>query len=100
MFDYYRQYKDGEISGKVFRRRMAPIRLQVEAVLARAAQVKIKRLSGSCENILAHREALWTFVEWSQRTTTRRGNCAGSCSGADAASVRRASGETASPSAS
>lgn len=36
MFDYYRQFKDGEISGKVFRRRMAPIRLQVEAVLTRA----------------------------------------------------------------
>jgi len=63
MFDYYRQYKDGEISGKVFRRRMAPIRLQVEAVLQRAARAKIKPLSGSCENILAHREALWTFVD-------------------------------------
>jgi len=63
MFDYYRQFKDGEISREVFRRRMAPIRLQVEAVLTRAAQAKIKRLSGSCENILAHREALWTFVD-------------------------------------
>lgn len=63
MFDYYRQFKDGEISGKVFRRRMAPIRLQVEAVLTRAVGAKIKRLSGSCENILAHREALWTFVD-------------------------------------
>jgi transposase len=63
MFDYYRQYKAGEISRKIFGRRMAPIRLQVEAVLARAAQAKIKRLSGSCENILDHRQALWTFVD-------------------------------------
>jgi transposase len=63
LFDYYRQYKDGQISRAVFGRRMAPIRLQVEAVLERAARAKIKRLSGSCENILAHREALWTFVD-------------------------------------
>lgn len=63
MFDYYRQYKDGEIPRDVFRQRMAPIRLQVEAVLQRAVRAKIKRLSGSCENILAHREALWTFVD-------------------------------------
>jgi transposase len=63
LFDYYRLYKDGQISRKTFLRRMAPLRVQVEAVLARAAQAKIKLLSGSCENILAHREALWTFVD-------------------------------------
>jgi transposase len=63
LFDYYRAYKDGQISRKTFRQRMDPVRVQVEAVLTRAAQTKIKRLSGSCENILAHREALWTFVD-------------------------------------
>jgi transposase len=63
LFDYYSAYKDGKISRKTFLRRMAPLRVQVEAVLARAAQAKIKRLSGSCENILAHRDALWTFVD-------------------------------------
>ncbi len=53
MFDYYRQHKDGEIPRDVFRQRMAPIRLQVEAVPQRAVRAKIKRLSGSCDNILA-----------------------------------------------
>lgn len=63
MFDYYRAYKQGEISRRTFRRRMAPLQVQIEAVLVRAAKAKIKRLSGSCKDILAHRAALWTFVE-------------------------------------
>jgi len=63
LFDYYRAWKGGQISRFTFRQRMAPLRVQVEAVLVRAAQAKIKRLSASCENILAHREALWTFVD-------------------------------------
>lgn len=63
LFDTYRAYKDGKISRRTFRQRMAPLRVQVEAVLQRAANANIKRLSGSCRDILAHREALWTFVD-------------------------------------
>src|SRR5258706_11065683 len=42
---------------------MAPVRLQLEALLERAVAAKVRDLSGSCEDILEHREALWTFVE-------------------------------------
>jgi transposase len=63
LFDYYRAYKDGQIAVGTFRQRMAPVRVQVEAVLERAAKANIRRLSGSCVDILAHREALWTFVD-------------------------------------
>jgi transposase len=63
LFDYYRAYKGGQLSRRVFQQRMAPLRLQVEAVLERAAKAKLKGVSGSCENILAHRAALWTFVD-------------------------------------
>jgi transposase len=63
LFDTYRLYKDGKISRRTFRQRMAPLRLQVEAVLQRAVDANIKRLSGSCRDILDHREALWTFVD-------------------------------------
>jgi len=63
LFDYYRAYRGGQISAATFRQRMAPVRVQVEAVLERAAHANIRRLSGSCANILAHREALWTFVD-------------------------------------
>ena len=63
LFATYRAYKDGKICGRTFRHRMAPVRVQFEAVLEQAAQANIKRLSGSCKNMLAHREALWTFVD-------------------------------------
>lgn len=63
LFDTYRAYKDGKISPRTFRHRMAPVRVQFEAVLEQAAQAEIKRLSGSCKNMLAYREALWTFVD-------------------------------------
>jgi transposase len=35
----------------------------MEAVLAKAVAADIARLSGSCADILAHKHALWTFVE-------------------------------------
>jgi transposase len=42
---------------------MRPIQRDVERALERGAAADIDRLSGSCTDILAHREALWTFVE-------------------------------------
>jgi transposase len=62
MFESYWMYKEERLSNAGFRVRMAPLQKQFEAVLARAAAAGIKGLSGSCEDILAHREALWTFV--------------------------------------
>jgi transposase len=62
MFEYYWAYKDGRISIQRFRTLMAPVQKQFEEALVRAAGAGIKGLSGSCQNILGHREALWTFV--------------------------------------
>ena len=42
---------------------MAPVRGQMEAALARAVASGINGLSGSCADILAHKGALWTFVD-------------------------------------
>jgi transposase len=63
LFETYHVFIAGEISRRVFRERMAPLRLQVEALLAKAAAANIKRLSGSCQNIIDHKEALWNFVD-------------------------------------
>jgi transposase len=63
VFDYWHQYQDGEVSRAELRRRIAPVRLHLEAVLRRAESAKIRRVSGSCADILAHQQALWTFVE-------------------------------------
>jgi transposase len=63
LFDYWHDYKAGKLDGATFRAWMAPVRAQVEAVLARAVASDIDNLAGSCANILEHRVALWTFID-------------------------------------
>jgi transposase len=63
LFEYWSQLRDGHLSRVTFVERMAPVRRQLEAVLERAVAAKIRGVSGSCADILEHREALWTFVE-------------------------------------
>lgn len=63
LFEYWHDYKAGKLDRATFRAWMAPVRLQVEDLLARAVASNIDRLSGSCANILAHKLALWTFVD-------------------------------------
>lgn len=63
IFDYWSMFRERRLSRAELIARMAPVRLQVEALLERAVAKDIKGLSGSCEDILEHREALWTFVE-------------------------------------
>lgn len=63
LFDYWSRFRGGQLDRATLAARFAPVRPLVEALLARAAAAKVKGLSGSCEDILEHREALWTFVE-------------------------------------
>jgi len=63
LFDYWSRFRGGRLSRATLIERMAPVRLQVEALLERAVAANVRGLSGSCADILEHREALWTFVE-------------------------------------
>jgi transposase len=63
LFEYWHDYKAGKLDRTTFRAWMAPLRTQVEELLARAVASNIDRLSGSCADILEHKFALWTFVE-------------------------------------
>lgn len=63
LFEYWNDYRYGDLGRDVFRAWMAPVRQQVEALLERAVAADIAGLSGSCADILEHRPALWTFVE-------------------------------------
>ena len=63
IFKHWYSLKDGTLSRGEFRELMAPVRLQVEALLKRAANLKLRHVSGSCEDMLEHRAALWTFVD-------------------------------------
>ena len=62
VFDYWRGFKDGELDRTKLAARMKPVQQHFEAVLERAVAANIERVSGSCTNILAHRDALWNFV--------------------------------------
>jgi transposase len=62
VFDYWHQYQDGKINKTTFQKWMEPVQSNFEASLERAVDAKIEKLSGSCANILAHKQALWTFI--------------------------------------
>jgi len=63
IFDYWHDFKAGKLSRETFAAWMAPVRQQVETLLAQAAAAGIAGLSGSCADILEHKAALWTFVD-------------------------------------
>jgi transposase len=63
VFTYWHQLKDGKIDRRTFRQYLRPIRARVEELLERGAKLGAPRMSGSCEDILEHRAALWTFVD-------------------------------------
>ena len=62
LFAYWRAFKSGELSRTELIAWMRPVQRQFELLLRRAVVARIKGLSGSCQNMFAHREALWTFV--------------------------------------
>lgn len=63
MFEYWHGFKYGLLTRKELQFWIRPVQRDFERVLERAVASDITRLSGSCKDILAHREALWTFVE-------------------------------------
>jgi transposase len=63
MFRYWHDYRDGKLGRDMLRTWMAPVRQQFEALLERAVGAQIEGVSGSCADMLAHRQALWTFVD-------------------------------------
>jgi transposase len=63
LFDYWHDYKAGNLDRATFLAWMAPVRAQVEALLERAVASGVERVAGSCANILQHRAALWTFID-------------------------------------
>jgi transposase len=63
VFEYWHDYKSGKLSREQFVTWMAPVRQQVETLLAQAVAADIAGLSGSCADILVHKAALWTFID-------------------------------------
>jgi len=63
MFEYWHGFKQGLLTRQELQHWMRPIQRGIERALQRGAVANIDRLSGPCADILAHRDALWTFIE-------------------------------------
>ena len=62
VFEYWHGYKDGILTRQELEFWLQPVRRGLEQALERGEKAGIERLSGACADILAHRDALWTFV--------------------------------------
>jgi len=62
VFEYWHGFKQGLLTRDELQFWMRPVQRDIERLLVRGAAADIERLSGSCADILAHRDALWTFV--------------------------------------
>jgi transposase len=62
VFEYWQGFLDGTLSREELQTWMAPVQRRFEATLGRAVAAGLDGCSGSCADILAHADALWTFV--------------------------------------
>ena len=62
MFEYWHGFKQGALTRQELQHWMRPIQRGIERALQRGAVANIDRMSGPCADILAHRDALWTFI--------------------------------------
>jgi transposase len=62
MFEYWHGFKEDLLTRAELQLWMRPVQRDFERLLERGAAADIERMSGSCADILEHRDALWTFV--------------------------------------
>lgn len=63
LFHQWHRVRDGTLSRAAFRRDTMLLRTCVENLLQRGVELRLRGVSGSCADILAHRLALWTFID-------------------------------------
>jgi len=63
MFKMWRRVRDGTLQHRTFKRRMVPIRAEIERLLDEAADSPCTRTQGKAKALLKYRSALWTFVD-------------------------------------
>lgn len=64
IFHAWHMVRDGTLSRRKFRAIMDKVRPVVEALLEQGMALGVRGVSGCCKDILAHRLALWTFVDY------------------------------------
>lgn len=63
LFRHWSRCRDGTITRRGFERLMQPIRQEIDSLLLRGVFSANLRLVGMCEELHAHREWLWTFLD-------------------------------------
>jgi transposase len=62
IFEYWHAFEGENITRAQLQQAMKPVRKNFEALLEKIVKAGLKDVCGSCEDILSHRNALWTFV--------------------------------------
>ena len=63
LFAWWHQVREGTLKRSTFRSYMSPLRREVERLLEAGSQCGVPKTTGTCQDILKRREALWTFVQ-------------------------------------
>jgi len=63
MFHSWHRVGKGTMTRREFREWMKPVRERVEWLLERGVDLGVRGFSGTCADILDHRDALWAFVD-------------------------------------
>jgi transposase len=63
LFHWWHQVKQGKLSRTDFQAASKPIRLAVRQLLRRGKVCGCSKTAGTCKELLAHQERLWTFVD-------------------------------------
>jgi len=62
LFEHWADYRAGRISWAALQRRMGSVRRKVECLLLRGTQSGNADVRGTCRELYAHRQWLWTFL--------------------------------------
>ena len=62
LFQHWRRYKEGEIQWETFQKLIRPVRREFNSLLVRGSFSGNLKLIGFCDELLRHRDWLWTFT--------------------------------------
>lgn len=63
LFELWGKVRDGTLSRAQFKRRVQPIRKEIDSLLLRGTYTIAGRAHATCEELTAHRDRLWAFIE-------------------------------------
>jgi transposase len=63
LFHWWHQFREDRLSRQRLQKAMRPVRAAVRLVLQRGAKSRCRKTAGTCKELLAHEDWLWTFVD-------------------------------------